>query len=97
MLNEEDLQKIQAIITASAASLKADLIARQDRAVESTVANISDLRQEMNRRFDRTDQRFDVIERRAERLEVHMQSLILQTAGMSKSLTDSRTADTFAN
>jgi hypothetical protein len=49
------------------------------------VGNISGLRQEMNRRFDRAeqrwDQRFDSLERRTERLELHMQTLIMHTAG----------------
>jgi len=62
------------------------------------VGNISGLRQEMNRRFDRAeqrwDQRFDSLERRTERLELHMQTLIMHTAGMNKSLTDAERLDT---
>jgi chromosome segregation ATPase len=65
-----------------------------DHAMDAMIGNVSDLRQEMNRRFDRADQRFDTIERRTDRLEVHMQTLILQTAGMSKSLTDAERLDT---
>lgn len=85
-------------LTTAIAALEQRLTQALDRAIEAMVGNVSDLRQEMNRRFDhieqRSDQRFDTIERRTERLELHMQTLILQTAGMSKSLTDAERLDT---
>jgi chromosome segregation ATPase len=72
MLNEEDLRQIQAIITAlktdiktditaSAAALKTDLIARQDRAVEAIAAEISALRTELAARMDTLERRFETI------------------------------------
>src|ERR1017187_1401478 len=79
------------------AALELRLTQALEGLMEAMVGNVSDLRQEMNRRFDhaeqRSDQRFDSIERRTERLELHMQTLILQTAGMSKSLTDAERLD----
>jgi len=67
------------------AALEQRLTQTMERLVEATVGNISDLRQEMDRRFDRAeqrwDQRFDSLERRTERLELHMQTLIIETAG----------------
>jgi septal ring factor EnvC (AmiA/AmiB activator) len=65
-----------------APTTRADL----DRLAEAIIGNISDLRQEMNTRFDLVDQRFDSIERRMERIEY-------QTIGMSKSLTDAERLD----
>jgi hypothetical protein len=47
---------------------RADLKAELSRFAEAIIGNISDLRQEMNARFDRVDQRFDTIERRTGRM-----------------------------
>ena len=69
------------------------LIGPQERMMEAFTANLSELRNEMNARFDKVDARFEVLERRTERMEVDMQSLILQTGGMSKSLTDAERID----
>jgi len=66
---------------------RAELKAELDRFAEAIVGNMSDLRQEMNARFDRVDQRFDSVERRLERVEY-------QTIGMNKSLTDAERLDT---
>jgi chromosome segregation ATPase len=64
-----------------------------DRAVEAIVANLSDLRTEINRRFDHFDRRFDATDRRLERVELNLAAIDLKTAGMSKSLTDAERLD----
>ena len=52
----------------------------QERMAEAFTANLSDLRNEITARFNKVDTRLDSLERRTDRIEVHMQSLILQTA-----------------
>lgn len=47
----------------------AELKASQDRVVESLIANISDLRNEMMRRFDQADRRFANIGDRLDRID----------------------------
>ena len=63
-----------------------DLTEALDRAVEAITANISDLREELLRRLD-------TIERRTERMEMNLHAVMLQTTGMSKSLTDAERLD----
>lgn len=92
-MTPEDQPVTKRDLDSAIAALEQRLNESLERIMEAMVGNVSDLRQEMNRRFDRADQRFDSIERRTERLELHMQTLILQTAGMSKSLTDAERLD----
>ena len=73
---------------------RADLKAELNRFAQAIIGNISDLRHEINARFDRVDQRFDTVERRAGRMETNLSALLMQTAGMSKSLTDAERIDT---
>jgi uncharacterized coiled-coil DUF342 family protein len=82
-MTTEDLDQIRAIVRDS-----------HEHLAEAIIGNLADLRREMNARFDQADTRFQTLERRAERLETHMQALVLQTAGMSKSLTDAERLDT---
>jgi hypothetical protein len=88
-MTPEDLDQIGAIVAAA----EQRIIERQDRAVEAITANMSDLRAEIHTRFDKVDVRFDVLERRTERIETHMLAIMLQTAGMSKSLTEAEPTD----
>jgi hypothetical protein len=73
---------------------KADLNAAFESFAAAFIANLSDLREEMQRRFDQVDQRLDTIDRRTDRMETHIHAVILQTGGMSKSLTDAERLDT---
>jgi chromosome segregation ATPase len=66
---------------------------RIEALAQAVIGNLSDLRQEINARFDRVDQRLDTIERRTERMETNLGALLMQTAGMSKSLTDAERID----
>jgi hypothetical protein len=54
----------------------------QDRAVESLIGNISDLRNEMNHRFDETDRRIDAATIHLDRIDTRLAALDLQTSGM---------------
>lgn len=107
-MTPEDLNQIRALVREEIAAaehrmterqersmeaLKLSMTERQERSTEALTANLSDLRDEMNARFDKTDARFDTLERRTDRMETHLQSLILQTAGMNKSLTDAERID----
>jgi cell pole-organizing protein PopZ len=65
-----------------------------DAAVESIGTDFSDLRSEMGRRFDLVDQRFDALERRVDRMDTHIGAVLLETAGVSKSLTAGECLDT---
>ena len=82
-MTPEDLQQIRAAV-------HEEISARLDRAIEAIATEFTELREEMNRRFDRADQRmnqrFDSLDRRVERIE-------FQTIGMSKSLTDAERLD----
>jgi hypothetical protein len=65
-----------------------------DAAVESIGTDFSDLRSEMGRRFDLVDQRFDALELRMDRMDTHIGAVLLETAGVSKSLTAGERLDT---
>ena len=65
-----------------------------DAAVESIGTDFSDLRSEMGRRFDLVGQRFDALELRMDRMDTHIGAVLLETAGVSKSLTVGERLDT---
>jgi hypothetical protein len=75
------------------AELKAELKAALEGFAAALIGNLSDLREEMQRRFEQVDKRFDTVDRRTERLETHLHAIMLQTAGMSKSLTEGERFD----
>lgn len=81
-MTDEDRRTIQAMLDAAVQSIAA----RQDRAVEAITANLSDLRTELTTRLDR-------LERRTERTEVNTNALLLQAAGISRSLTEAERID----
>ena len=58
-----------------------------DRAVESIANDFSELRQELRRLLEPIATRLDTIERRAERTETNVNSVLMQLAGISRSLT----------
>ena len=60
--------------------------ARIDAAVEAFAHNLSDLRGELLAQFER-------LQNRTERIEINVSSLLMQTAGMSKSLTTLERSD----
>jgi hypothetical protein len=62
------------------AQFSAIVAERLDRTVEALTANLSDLRQEITTRLD-------TIERRTERTETNVNSVLIQLAGISRSLT----------
>ena len=70
-MSPEDLQQIQAIVTAAGQRI-AD---RQERAMEAFMANLSDLRNEMNSRFETVDRRFESLERRLDRTSETLRSI----------------------
>src|SRR5437870_631794 len=96
-MTPEDLQALRAIIreeitivreeiTAVEQRLRSEITAVEQRITHATAHNLSDLRDELIARFESTD-------RRLERLELQMHSIILQTAGLNKSLTEAERQD----
>jgi transcriptional regulator of heat shock response len=79
-ITERDLQKIRAIF-------REEIAGSEQRITTATTANLSDLREEIKRRFDQFDQRFEFVERRLDRIEHLM-------IGFNKSLTDAERLDT---
>jgi hypothetical protein len=77
----------QRIVQTTAAAVQAEIKAAEERIVTATIANLSDLRGELIRRLD-------TIERRTERMETNLHAVMLQTAGMSKSLSQAEALDT---
>ena len=73
-------------ITASENRLRTEFTERLDRAVEALTANLSDLRVEMTARLD-------TIERRTERTEITIGSILMQLVGINKSMTEAERAD----
>ena len=69
-MTPEDLQALRIIIREE---VTAAITAAEERITHATAANLSDLRNELIARFESTD-------RRLERLELQMHSIILQTA-----------------
>src|SRR5882724_1328231 len=62
------------------AQITAIVAERLERAMEALTANLSDVRQEIINRLDTLD-------RRTERTEINVNSILMQLAGMSRSLT----------
>ena len=54
-----------------------------DRAMKSVADEFAQLRPELK-------ERFEVLERRTERIYINLNSVLMQVAGMSKSLSDAR-------
>jgi hypothetical protein len=79
-------QRLRSEITGVEQRLRSEITAVEERITHATAANLSDLRNELVARFESTD-------RRLERLELQMHSIILQTAGVNKSLTDAERLD----
>jgi len=76
------LQTITARQDATDARLDAavkTLIARQEATIEAFAHNLSDLRRELMEQFER-------LQNRTERTEINVSALLMQTAGMSRSL-----------
>lgn len=93
-----DAPLTRADIDGAVAAIRADMAAQIAAAVQAiataTAANLTDLRNEIVERSERLD-------RRTERIEINVNAILAQTAGMSKSLTageqfDSATAGTLA-
>ena len=63
---------------------RADLTAVLDRFAQAIIGNISDLRQEMNTRFQEVDRKFAAIDRRMERMAETMVSIDLRMGALSK-------------
>ena len=74
-MTPEEIEQIQSIVR--------DGI---DRAVEAMSANFSDVREEMNRRFDRVDERLASLEHRLDSVEYEM-------VGFKKSLSEAEQLD----
>ena len=79
-MTDEDRNAIEEIVAAAAQRTVEAMRGMLDRAMEADAANLSDLRAELIRRLD-------TIERRTERTEINTNVVLLQTAGMSRSLT----------
>src|SRR5437660_261584 len=75
------------------AELKAELKAALDNFAEAIIGNIGDLRAEMKDSLASLKAELDAIQRRTERLETTGNAILMQTAGMSKSLTDAERLD----
>jgi hypothetical protein len=85
-MTEDDHKAIAEIVAAAEHRTIEATRGMLDRAMEANAANLSDLRGELIRRLD-------TIERRAERMETNIHALLLQTAGMSKSLSQAEALD----
>jgi chromosome segregation ATPase len=72
---------------------KADLKAALEGFAAALIGNLSDLREEMQRRFAEVEKRLDTIDRRTDRMETQIHSVVLQTAGMSRSRTEGERFD----
>src|SRR6266542_3349850 len=60
------------------------LRASQERAVESLIGNISDLRTEINQRFNRVDQRLDSVERHLERMDTRLSTTAIELTALNR-------------
>jgi hypothetical protein len=67
----------------SRAELKAELRAGLEGFAAALIGNLSDLREEMRRRFAEVDKRLDTIDRRTERMKTHLRAIVLNTAGVN--------------
>ena len=76
-MTSEDLAQLTTVFTAIVAAAEQRLTARQDRAVASIATEISQLRSEMNTRFETAD-------RRAERLAENLRAIHTQLAGIDR-------------
>jgi len=83
-MTSEDIAQISAIVAAAeqriTERLERTITERLERTVEALTANLSEVRQELGVRLDTLD-------RRTERTEINVNSILMQLAGMSRSLT----------
>jgi len=79
-MTNEDLNQIREIVTAS----EQRMMERQERAMEALTANLSDLRNEMNSRFETVDRRFESLERRLERTSETLISIDSRMSALTK-------------
>ena len=90
-MTPEDLAQIAAIVAAAEeraaqrldrqfAAAEERAAQRLDRTMEALTSNLSEVRQELVTRLD-------AIERRTERTEINVNSILMQLAGISRSLT----------
>jgi len=80
--------------TAAIAASEERMIVRQEGMLQTIALEFTELRKEMDRRFDLVDRRFDSVDRRLERVENQNNALVIQNAGMSKSLSEAERLDT---
>jgi hypothetical protein len=93
-MTPEDLQQIRAVVQEVVREVVREEIKAQqlitradlDRAMETVADEFSQLRKEMKSGFD-------LLERRTERMENSLNSMLMQTAGMSKSLSEAERID----
>src|SRR5438876_150518 len=91
-MTEEDLRQIRQLISeelserlaATVASVSADFSERLGAAAVSISADFSKLRQEMNRRFDQVDQRFNTVNAHLERMDTRLAATALELAGIHR-------------
>jgi hypothetical protein len=86
-MTPEDIAQITTIVTAAerrnaefVAAAEQRITERLERTMEALTANLSEVRQELTARLDTLD-------RRTERTEINVNSILMQLAGMSRSLT----------
>jgi len=79
-MTPEDFDRIQAIVAAA----EQRMTERQERSMEALTANLSDLRDEMNARFETVDRRFEALERRFERTSETLRSIDTRMGALTK-------------
>ncbi len=92
-MTPEDLEQLRALVREEIAAAEQRITTRQDGSIEVVAGEISRLRGETHEGFEKLNSRLDTIEHRTERMEVNLHAVMLQTAGMSKSLTDAERID----
>jgi hypothetical protein len=80
-MTPEDLDQIRGVVERVVEEKQTVNRGDLGRAMEAVADEFSEVRKEMNTRFEGLD-------RRTERIEINVNSILMQTAGMSKSLTD---------
>ena len=83
-MTPEDFDQIRAIVREETAAVEQRLIDRQERTMEALIGNITDLRNEMNARFETVDRRFEALERRFERTSETLHSIDTRMGALTK-------------
>ncbi len=85
-MTPEDLEQLRALVHEEIAAAEQRITTRQDGAIEVVAGEISRLRGETHQGFEKLNGRLDTIERRTERMEANLHTVMLQTADIKRRL-----------